>query len=43
LVTLEAMKMVATINAPADAVVEQICVAVGETVESKDLLVKLRA
>jgi pyruvate carboxylase len=43
LVTLEAMKMYTTINAPSDGVVEQVCVGVSETVESKDLLVKLRA
>ncbi len=43
LITLEAMKMYTTINAPADGVVEAIHAAVGDTVESKDLLVKLRA
>jgi pyruvate carboxylase len=42
LVTLEAMKMYTTINAPEDGVVEEVLVAVGETVESKDLLVRLR-
>ena len=42
LVTLEAMKMYTTINAPADGVVDEVLVGVGETVESKDLLVRLR-
>jgi pyruvate carboxylase len=43
LVTLEAMKMYTTINSPIDGVVEEILVAVSDTVESKDLLVRLRA
>lgn len=43
LVTLEAMKMYTTINAPADGIVEEIHAQVGDAVESKDLLVKLRA
>ncbi len=43
LVTLEAMKMYTTINAPAAGVVEAIHAQVGDAVESKDLLVKLRA
>lgn len=42
LVTMEAMKMQTTIYAPADGVVLQILVQIGETVESKDLLIKLR-
>ena len=42
LLTLEAMKMQTTIYAPCDGVVEQIFVQVGETVESKDLLMRLR-
>jgi pyruvate carboxylase len=42
LLTLEAMKMQTTIYAPADGVVEQIFAQVGETVESKDLLMRLR-
>jgi len=41
--TMEAMKMQATIYASADGVVDGIKVQVGDTVESKDLLVKLRA
>jgi pyruvate carboxylase len=43
LVTLEAMKMYTTINAPCDGVIESIAAAVGDTVESKDLLATLRA
>jgi pyruvate carboxylase len=42
LLTLEAMKMQTTIYAPCDGHVDQILVPVGETVESKDLLMKLR-
>ena len=46
LVTLEAMKMYTTINAPEDGVVDEITVGVGDTVwrdrDSKDLLVRLR-
>ena len=42
LLTLEAMKMQTTIYAPCDGVVEQTFVQVGETVESKDLLMRLR-
>ncbi|TAL00222.1 MAG: pyruvate carboxylase [Verrucomicrobia bacterium] len=43
LITLEAMKMQTTIYAPCDGVVEKTLVQVGDTVESKDLLMKLRA
>jgi len=43
LLMMEAMKMQTTIYAAADGVVETITATVGETVESKDLLVKLRA
>lgn len=39
---LEAMKMQTTIYAHQDGVVEEVCVAVGDSVESKDLLVRLR-
>jgi pyruvate carboxylase len=42
LVTLEAMKMQTTIYAAANGTVDKIYVQVGDTVESKDLLVKLR-
>jgi pyruvate carboxylase len=43
LLTMEAMKMQASIYATADGVVDAIKVQVSDTVESKDLLVKLRA
>jgi pyruvate carboxylase len=43
LLTLEAMKMQTTIYAPFDGVVDEICVANGDAVESKDLILKLRA
>jgi pyruvate carboxylase len=43
LVTLEAMKMQTTIYAATDGTVDKVFVAVGDTVESKDLLVKLRS
>jgi len=42
LITLEAMKMQTTIYAPCDGVVNESLVHVGETVESKDLLMKLK-
>jgi biotin carboxyl carrier protein len=42
LVTLEAMKMQTTIYAPCDGVVGELAVHVGDAVESKDLLLKLR-
>ncbi|HWB58824.1 MAG TPA: pyruvate carboxylase [Chthoniobacteraceae bacterium] len=42
LLTLEAMKMQTTIYAPADGVIDEILAHVGDSVESKDLLVKLR-
>jgi len=42
LITLEAMKMQTTVYSPCDGVVDEIFVNVGETVESKDLLMKLR-
>ena len=43
LLLMEAMKMQTTVYAAADGVVQELHVAVGDTVESKDLLVKLRA
>src|SRR5262249_53962675 len=43
LLTLEAMKMQTTLYASTDGVVESIEVQVGDSVESKDLLVRLRA
>ncbi len=42
LVTLEAMKMQTTIYAPCDGVVGVIAAHIGDAVESKDLLLKLR-
>jgi pyruvate carboxylase len=42
LLTLEAMKMYTTINSPEDGVIEELVVAVSDTVESKDLMLKLR-
>jgi pyruvate carboxylase len=42
LFTMEAMKMQTTIYAQADGVVSEINVVVGDSVESKDLLAKLR-
>jgi len=42
LATLEAMKMLTTLNATQEGVVESIHVKVGETVESKDLVLRLR-
>jgi len=42
LLTLEAMKMQTTLYAPCDGLVEQIFVQIGESVESKDLLMRLR-
>jgi pyruvate carboxylase len=40
-VTLEAMKMFAAISAPTSGTVSEILVKIGESVESKDLLVRL--
>lgn len=42
LLTLEAMKMQSTLYAAGDGTVEAIYAQIGETVESKDLLVKIR-
>ncbi len=42
LLMMEAMKMQTTVAAPMDAVVEELFVSLGETVQSKDLLLKLR-
>jgi len=43
LATMEAMKMQTTIYAPCDGVVEEIFSHVGDSVESKDLLMRLKA
>jgi len=42
LLTLEAMKMQTTIYAGSDGVIDEILAHVGDSVESKDLLVRLR-
>jgi pyruvate carboxylase len=42
LITLEAMKMQTTIYAPEDGIVAEILVKVGDSVESRDLLLKMR-
>ena len=41
LVTLEAMKMFAAVASPIAVTVQEVCVKVGESVDSKDLLVRL--
>ncbi|MBU6326194.1 MAG: pyruvate carboxylase [Verrucomicrobia bacterium] len=41
LMTLEAMKMFTTVTAPCDGTVQEILVEVGNTLESKDLMIKL--
>jgi pyruvate carboxylase len=40
---MEAMKMQTTVYAPVDGVIESLHAAIGDTVESKDLLARLRA
>ncbi len=42
LLMMEAMKMQTTVYAPCDGVVGELLVALGDTVESKDLLVRIR-
>jgi len=42
LMMIEAMKMQTTVSSPVDGVVDEIHVGLGDTVESKDLLLKLR-
>ena len=42
LLTMEAMKMQTTVYAAADGVVDKINVGIGESVESKDLIMELR-
>jgi pyruvate carboxylase len=39
--TLETMKMFAAVASPGAGTVSEICVKIGESVESKDLLVRL--
>ena len=43
LLMMEAMKMQTTVYAPCDGVIAELPIQIGDTVESKDLLVKLRA
>ena len=43
LLMMEAMKMQTTVYASADGIVDALHVTVGDPVESKDLLVKLRS
>jgi pyruvate carboxylase len=40
---MEAMKMQTSVYAPAGGVIAELHAAVGDTVEAKDLIVKLRA
>jgi pyruvate carboxylase len=42
LLMMEAMKMQTTVTAPIDGVIDQILVGISDTVESKDLLIKIR-
>lgn len=39
---MEAMKMQNTVYAPTDGVVSELHVALGDTIESKDLVIKIR-
>ena len=41
LLTIEAMKIFAAVASPTAGTVSEICVKIGESVESKDLLVRL--
>jgi pyruvate carboxylase len=43
LLMMEAMKMQNTVYAPCDGVVSELHVALGDTVEAKDLLIRIRA
>ncbi len=43
LLMMEAMKMQNTVYAPCDGVVAELHVALADTVEAKDLLIKIRA
>ncbi|MFN3409553.1 MAG: pyruvate carboxylase [Limisphaerales bacterium] len=43
ILSLEAMKMQTTVYAPADGVIAEIAVKVGDAVEAKDLLMKLKS
>jgi pyruvate carboxylase len=43
LLTLEAIKMQTTVHAPAAGIVEEVLARVGDSVQSKDLLIRLCA
>ena len=43
ILSLEAMKMQTTIYAPADGLIAEIAIKVGDAVEAKDLLIKMKA
>ena len=43
LMTIESMKLQTAINAPADAIVGEVCVADGDTFDQGDVLVRLAA
>jgi pyruvate carboxylase len=43
LLMMEAMKMQNSVYAPCDGVVAELHVALGDTVEAKDLLLRIRA
>jgi len=43
ILSLEAMKMQTTVYAPADGIISEIPIKVGDAVEAKDLLMKLKA
>ncbi|MEY4387388.1 MAG: hypothetical protein RLY20_2671 [Verrucomicrobiota bacterium] len=43
ILSLEAMKMQTTVYAPADGLIAEIAIKVGDAVEAKDLLIKLKA
>ena len=42
LLTMEAMKMQTTVYASADGVVDKVNISIGDSVESKDLIMELR-
>jgi len=43
LITIEAMKMYTSIESPMDGVVDEIIVAAGDSVQARDLMIRLRA
>lgn len=42
LLLMEAMKMQTTVYAPCDGIISEVTVEIGDTVESKDLLVRIK-